>query len=135
MWWTVDNFYQAAYGLGLLSGTFVDHPALADVPRGTTLRIIATQSAANDRQFPEDDLNAWERLIVLYVGNGHLDVEIDPWFRLGDDDNLVLLAPGPTPALDDDLGIDFAGGGAVTPASFGVLSDGVTRSSCRFQAH
>ena len=32
-------------------------------------------------------------------------------------------------------GIDFAGGGAVTPASFGVLSDGVTKASCRLQAH
>ena len=41
-------------------------------------------------------------------------------------DNLVLLAPGPTPAFGDDVGIAFvAGGNAVTPASFGVLSDSV----------
>ena len=45
---------------------------------------------------------------------------------LGSGDNLVLLAPGPTAAFDDDRGIDFvATGTAVTPASFGVLADGV----------
>jgi hypothetical protein len=38
----------------------------------------------------------------------------------------VLLAPGPTSAFDDDRGIAFvAAGAAVTPASFGVLADGV----------
>lgn len=26
--WTIDGYYQAAYSLGLCSGTFVDHPAL-----------------------------------------------------------------------------------------------------------
>jgi hypothetical protein len=130
-WRITDNDTKVATDEGSL--ILADHPALADVPRGTTIRIIATQTAANDRQFPEDDLDAWDRRIVLYVGNGHLDVETDPWFRLGGNDNLVLLAPGPTSAFDDDRGIDFAGGGAVTPASFGVLADGVTRSSCSFQ--
>jgi hypothetical protein len=64
--------------------------------------------------------------MVLHTGNGHLDAEIDPGFNLGPQDNLVLLAPGPTQAFDDDQGIDFvAQGTAVTPVSFGVLTDGV----------
>ena len=63
--------------------------------------------------------------MVLYVGNGNLDVVTDPWFSLGPVDNLVLLAPGPTEAFFDDQGIDMIGSTAVTPASFGVLADGV----------
>jgi hypothetical protein len=130
-WRITDNDTKVATDEGSL--ILADHPALASVPRGTIIRIIATQTAANDRQFPRDDLGAWDRLIVLYAGNGLLDVKTDPWFRLSDNDNLVLLAPGPTPAFSDDRGIDFAGGGAVTPASFGVLVDGVTGSSCSLQ--
>jgi len=30
--WTIDDTYRAAYGLGLLSGTFIDHPALPHTP-------------------------------------------------------------------------------------------------------
>ena len=49
-----------------------------------------------------------------------LDAGTDPGFNLGPTDNLVLLAPGPTPAFGDDVGIAFvANGTAVTPASFG----------------
>ncbi|MBN1582690.1 MAG: CotH kinase family protein [Anaerolineae bacterium] len=130
-WRITDNDTKVATDEGSL--ILADHPALADVPGGTIIRIIATQTAANDLYFSKDDLNTWDRLIVLYVGNGHLDVETDPQFHLSDNDNLVLLAPGPTSAFNDDLGIDFAGSGVVTPASFGVLADGVTQSSCSVQ--
>jgi hypothetical protein len=68
--------------------------------------------------------------MVLYVGNDNLDIDIDPGFNLGSKDNLVLLAPGPTQAFGDDKGIAFATEGtAVTPASHGVLSDGVLSPS------
>ena len=64
---------------------------------------------------------------MLYVGNGNLDTTLDPWFNLGTADNLIILAPGPTPAFDDDQGIAFwRNHTAITPASFGVLADGVT---------
>jgi hypothetical protein len=131
-WRITDNDTKVATDEGSL--ILADHRSLADVPRGTTIRIIVTETAANDQRFPRDDLNAWDRLIILYVGNGHLDVGTDPGFNLGDDDNLVLLEPGPTSAFNDDRGIAFAGNGAVTPASFGVLADGVARSSCSLQA-
>nr|NIV35947.1 hypothetical protein [Anaerolineae bacterium] len=53
--------------------------------------------------------------------------QTDPGFNLGPTDNLVLLAPGATDAFGDDQGIAFvAAGTAVTPASFGVLADGVS---------
>lgn len=64
--------------------------------------------------------------MVLYVGNGNLDVQADPGFNLGPTDNIVLLAPGPTRAFSDDVGIAFVSAStAVTPVSFGVLTDGV----------
>ena len=64
--------------------------------------------------------------MTLYVGNPNLDTGVDPGFNLGPNDSLVLLAPGPTEAFDDDQGIAFvANSTAVTPASFGVLVDGV----------
>jgi len=68
--------------------------------------------------------------MVLYVGNENLNASADPGFNLGSRDNLVLLAPGPTEAFDDDVGIAFvANGSAVTPATFGILADGVTLDS------
>jgi hypothetical protein len=93
------------------------------------VRIIATRSADNDAHLAQDDLAAWDRTMVLYVGNGNLDVATDPWFRLGAVDNLVLLAPGATQAFSDDQGVDMISDGAVTPASFGVLADGVVEAS------
>ena len=87
---------------------------------------MATATENNAAAWPADDLNAWDRHLVLYVGNGHLDTQTDPWFNLAASDNLVLLAPGPTPAFEDDRGIDFVSTTpAVTPASFGVLVDGL----------
>jgi hypothetical protein len=108
----------------------------ASLPRGTAILIIATASNANAARFPVDDLDPSDGQMVLYVGNGHLDVTTDPGFNIGvGDDNLVLLAPGPDLHQDpeagqggfaDDIGVDFvAEGNAVTPLSFGVLADGV----------
>ncbi len=83
-----------------------------------------------DNHLPQDDLSAWDRRIVLHAGNGNLDTGVDPGFDLGPGESLVLLAPGPTQAFDDDQGIAFvAGSTAVTPASFGILTDGVLPTS------
>jgi hypothetical protein len=102
------------------------------VPQGTTIRIIATSPFAEEIEEADQnpnahhDVNTWDRTMVLYAGDGHLDARADSGFNLGPHDNLVLLAPGPTPAFGDDRGIAFfAGSSAVTPASFGVLADGV----------
>jgi len=124
-WRVTDNDTKTATDEGSL--IFADHPAFARVPRGTMIRVVVTHTVARSgASLPEDDLGTWDRQMVLHAGNGHLDTEIDPGFNLGPDDNLVLLAPGPTGAFGDDQGIAFvAEGTAVTPASFGVLTDGV----------
>jgi hypothetical protein len=129
-WRVTDNDTKTATDEG--SMIFTDKPAFAHVPRGTTIQIIASQSAADlparvgDGYFPPDDLDTWDRQMILYAGNGNLDIETDPGFNLGSHDNLVLLAPGPTQAFGDDQGIAFvAESTAVTPATFGVLPDGV----------
>lgn len=105
--------------------------ALAAVPRGTVILIVATESNANAAYFGQDDLDPGEGRMIFYVGNGNLDVTTDPGFGIGTgDDNLVLLAPGPSPDFADDIGGDFvAEGDAVTPLSFGVLVDGVVFES------
>jgi hypothetical protein len=95
---------------------------LVRVPEGTTILVVANRKG----EVPPDDLSAWDRRLTLYAGNGNVSAETDPGFNLGASDNLVLLAPGPTDAFGDDVGIAFVGNGAaVTPASFGVLADGV----------
>jgi hypothetical protein len=129
-WRITDNDTKTATDEGSL--IFAVDDAFAHLPRGTSILIAATQTPANDVRFPHDHLPAWHGgQMVLYVGNEHLDAETDPWFNLGETDNLVVLAPGPTPAFHDDQGIAFTTTGdpdrpVVTPASFGVLSDGVT---------
>jgi hypothetical protein len=122
-WRVTDNDTKTATDEGSL--ILLPNAALAHVPRDTLVRIIATRTAGNDARFPQDDLDTWDRVMVLYAGNGNLDAVTDPWFSLGPVDNLVLLAPGPTDAFSDDRGVDMVGNAAVTPASFGVLSDGV----------
>ncbi len=125
-WRVTDNDTRSATDEGSL--IFADRPAFARVPRGTTIRVNLVQDY--NVPLPPDDLNTWDRQMVLYVANGNLDVHTDPGLRLGPGDNLVLLAPGPTPALSDDQGIAFATGSrVVTPASFGVLADGVLGAS------
>jgi hypothetical protein len=125
-WRVTDNDTKMATDEGSL--IFGDVPSFANVPRGTTIRVVVRRSS--DEALPLDDVYAWDRWMVLYVGNGNLDASADPGFNLGAGDNLVLLAPGPTQAFDDDLGIAFvANSSAVTPATFGVLVDGVTFDS------
>jgi hypothetical protein len=101
-----------------------DHDALATVPSGTTLLLVATKSATNDRIFAEDDLSLLDGRLILYAGNDILDSDSDPWFDIGKRDNLVLLAPGATAQFEDDLAIDFLivgeGNTGTAPADFGL---------------
>jgi hypothetical protein len=126
-WRVTDNDTKIAMDEGSL--ILPNHPALAEVPRDTRILIIATQTRANDRRFPEDRLEKGSGRIVLYVGNDSLNTGTDPWFNLGPNDNLVLLAPGSEEEFADDRGIAFASvspsTSAVTTASFGILADGV----------
>jgi hypothetical protein len=124
-WRITDNDTKTSTDEGSL--IFNHNSAFAHIPYGTTIRIIATHNAINDAHFPQDDLSAWDRTLTLYVGNGNLDINTDPWFNLGLSDNLAILAPGPTATFDDDQGIAFwHNHTAITPASFGILADGVT---------
>jgi hypothetical protein len=121
-WRVTDNDSKTATNEGSL--IFGDNPALARVPQHTTIQVVATLE--NEGDLPEDDLDAWDWRMVLYVGNGNLDTSTDPGFTLGANDNVVLLAPGRTEAFGDDQGIAFVSHSAsVTPASFGVLADGL----------
>jgi hypothetical protein len=121
-WRVTDNDTKAATDEGSL--IFGDVPAFASVPRGTIIRVVVGK--VRDGLLPRDDLDAWDRQMVVYVGNGNLDASADPGFNLGPRDNLVLLAPGLTDGFNDDLGIAFVSNSpAVTPASFGVVVDGV----------
>ena len=124
-WRVTDNDTKTSTDEGSL--IFPRTPAFAAVPRGTVILVIATENESNAANFPRDDLDASDGRMILYVGNGQLDAETDPGFGIGrSNDNLVLLAPGPTDSFADDVGIDFvAEGSTVTPASFGVLTDGV----------
>jgi len=123
-WRFTDNDRKDATDEGSL--ILVDIPALAAVPCGTVLRVVATRSPANDAGFPRDDLASWNRRMLLYVGNGHLEVGDDAWFDLKPKDNLAVLAPGATRSYADDVGIAFfSHDPAVSAASFGVLVDGV----------
>ena len=125
-WRLTDNDTKTGTAEGSIIFPQID--ALASVPRHTIILILATETERNAHYFPVDDVNPRNRKMLFYVGNGTLDVTTDPGFNLGtNDDNLALLAPGPTDAFHDDIGIDFvAEGHAVTPYSFGILADGVT---------
>jgi hypothetical protein len=124
-WRVTDNDTKTATDEGSL--VFGDAPSFARVPRGTTIRVVARR--ASDEPLPQDDVDAWDRRMVLYVCNGNLDASADTGFNLGSRDNLALLAPGLTDGFDDDLGIAFVSNGpAVTPATFGVMVDGVVSS-------
>jgi hypothetical protein len=124
-WRITDNDTKTGTGEGSIILPWIE--ALAAVPRGTTILIITTEDSANAAYFGQDDLDARDGRMILYVGNGTLDVTTDPGFGIGTgNDNVVLLAPGPSPARGDDVGVDFvAEGEEVTPFSFGVLADGV----------
>ena len=95
---------------------------LANVPKGTVVRVVATESLFNSRQFAEDGHQ--DGVLLFYVGNGRIDASRDPWFNLGRRDNIVLLAPGLTDDLGDDIAIDiWTENSAVTPASFYLPPD------------
>ena len=70
-----------------------DDPALARVPPGTTVLLALSRTAANDFLLRQDDLNPLDGRLVLYAGNDQLDTQSDPWFRIGTNDSLTLLAP------------------------------------------
>lgn len=84
---------------------FSDHPALANVPVGASILLVITESPTNDSLFLKDDLFPLDGRLTLYAGNDILDTQSDPWFMIGEEDTLVLLAPGPTASLEDDLTI------------------------------
>jgi uncharacterized repeat protein (TIGR02543 family) len=125
-WRITDNASKTSTGEGSI--ILPQSDALAAVPRGTVILIIATENNLNETYFGQDDLDSHDGQMVFYVGNDNLDVITDSGFGIGtNDDNLALLAPGPSPAFDDDVGVDFvAEGDSVTPLSFGVLADGVS---------
>lgn len=124
-WRLTDNDTKTGTDEGSI--IFPDRPEFAAVPRGTVILIIATENPNHTTYFSQDDMDARDRRMVLYVGNGNLDVGTDPGFGLGiHDDNLALLAPGPTADFADDIGVDFvAEGTRVTSFSFGILAGGV----------
>jgi hypothetical protein len=141
-WRVTDNDTKTAMDEGSL--IFSANPAFAHVPQGTTILIIVNSPSPPQQgeQRKSDDLNTWDRQMVLYTNNDNLDINVDPGLNLGPNDNLVLLAPGSTQAFEDDQGIAFvADSTAVTPASFGVLADGVltipnaTNSQSNQRAH
>ncbi len=125
-WRLTDNDTKAGREEGSL--IFPDLDVLADVPHNTVILIVATETPANAVVFAEDDLDPRDGRLRFYVGNGALDATTDPGFGVSPrEDNVALLAPGPSSAFEDDVGVDFvAEGNAVTPYSFGVLADGVT---------
>ncbi len=119
-WRVTDNDTVLAGDEGSL--VFMDDPLLADLSPGSIVRVIATETPRNSEQFADDGRQ--NGVLLLYVGNGRVDSERDPWFNLVARDNLVLLAPGQTAELGDDIPVAFwSGGSEVTPASFGLPPD------------
>ncbi len=116
-WRLTDNDTMAADDEGSL--IFGDDPLLAEIPKGSIVRVIATKSRQNAQQFPED---GWQDGVLLfYVGNGVIDTGRDPWFNLGPRDNLLLLAPGLSGELDDDIPIDLWSENSAVTRSFFAL--------------
>lgn len=109
---TIDN------GSGSL--IFPNIPALANLPAGTIILVVASTNATNAATFPQDDLDPSDGRLIFYRGNGNLNDTTDVGFGMGtSNEALNLLAPGPTDSFDDDIGIDFiAEGSTVTPLSF-----------------
>ncbi len=121
-WRVTDNDTKIATDEGSL--ILSNDPTLAHVPQGTRIQIIFSPFPAGEEM--QDDVNSLDRRMVLHAAGPYLDTSTDPGFNLGANDNLVLLAPGPGVAFGDDQGIAFVSGSdVVTPASFGILSDGV----------
>lgn len=105
---------------------FAAADALARVPAGTRLLIVVDPTPA-DRDLPD---STDDGMRLLAAGGGLVGGPLAYRFHLGPQDSLALLAPGPTSDLADDVGIAFytlgSGLPTVTPATFGILQDGVT---------
>lgn len=120
-WRLTDNDTKRGRNEGSI--IFPNLDVFSAIPVRTVILIVITENRDNSIFFPTDDLNYSDGQMILYTGNGTLDVTTDPGLALGvRNDNLVLLAPAP----EGETGIDFfAEGREVTPYSFGVLRDGV----------
>ena len=116
-WRITDNDSIEAQDEGSL--IFLADPLLNKLPKGTIMRLIATQSHHNAQEFTED---GWkDGILYLYAGNSRIDSTTDPWFNLGSRDNLVILAPGSSIDPADDVPIDFWSNiEAFRPSSFGL---------------
>jgi hypothetical protein len=63
-------------------------------------------------------------VMYLYIDNVSITTDRDPWFNIGPNDNLALLAPGSTDDFADDIAIDFWSSNAnVKPSRFGLPPD------------
>lgn len=126
-WRLTDADHKTGGDEGTLQ--FADVDALAWVPFGTRL-IVVMDAVADDRNFKRTDRNVMSGVRLLFAGNEQIGGPLAYRFHLGTQDNIALLAPGSTTDFADDVGIDFYSVGmglpATTPASFGILQDGVT---------
>lgn len=130
--WRVTNnltkTQQGAVDDGDGSLIFPNIPGLASVPSGTIVLVVSSINTTNSLSIPTDDLDASDRRLVFYRGNGNINDTTDPGFGIGSSNEaLTLLAPGATASFADDIGIDFISeGSTVTPTSFfgapGVLT-------------
>ena len=104
-WRVSDNDSLTATDEGSL--IFGQAPALATVPPGASILLVPTETPANDRLFAADEpAPSPGSRIVLYAGSDTLDTDSDPWFAIGKEETLLLLAPGPTAGRQDDVVID-----------------------------
>ncbi|MBN1317630.1 MAG: CotH kinase family protein [Anaerolineales bacterium] len=127
-WRITDNDTKTATDEGSIF--FTNDDVFRHIPCGIRIYIVPSEHSIDTGKTPQDDLLPFDGKLVLYLENGNLDASADPGFDLGSRDSLALLAPGPTPSYEDDLGIAFISLGdrqraAVDAESFGILSDGV----------
>ncbi len=126
-WRLTDADHKTGVNEGTLQ--FADVDALVRVPAGTRL-VVVVDTAAAGRNLNRTDNTIVNGVRLLYAGNGQVGGPLAYRFHLGVQDNVALLAPGPTSNFTDDVGIDFhtvgTGLPAITPSSFGILQDGVT---------
>jgi hypothetical protein len=106
---------------------FSQIPQFSKVPKGTYILIITESKPLNDYYFPVDDLDYSDSTMLLYIRNGNITTDYDPFFKLRvQNDRIVLLHPGTSENFADDIGVDFISeGDSVTPATFGISANGV----------
>ncbi|MBM4176516.1 MAG: T9SS type A sorting domain-containing protein [Ignavibacteria bacterium] len=102
-------------------------PQFSKIPKGTYILLITESKPLNDYYFPLDDLDYSDSSMVLYIRNGNLSTDFDPFFRLAEhNDRIALLHPGTSVDFSNDIGVDFISeGDSITPASFGISVNGV----------